>query len=190
MRSAFVWEKCERFDAGRLRPMFGQLALSSSANMRSGETSRHCGQRLGAARKAGSFEGTLPRPFSLRGAEAENWPYLPWAACNPNSQPNGFNATSVDAGVEENWEVLPSSTRAPLRKGRGRRATGSYLSATVGAAKCSATEASRVDRPVRARPLLLDPRAAASQTRRVGRDRKDRRRRPGGYRPRAGRAPP
>jgi hypothetical protein len=24
-----------------------------------------CGQRLGAARKAGSFEGTLPRPFSV-----------------------------------------------------------------------------------------------------------------------------
>jgi hypothetical protein len=45
--------------------MFGQIALSVLA-----VRENNYGQRLGAARKAGSFEGTLPRLFLLRNPES------------------------------------------------------------------------------------------------------------------------
>jgi hypothetical protein len=42
-----------------------------------------CGQRLGAARKAGSFEGTLPRPFSFALARTENWKSASFKPASP-----------------------------------------------------------------------------------------------------------
>src|SRR5580692_650043 len=96
-----------------MRPMFGQIALSVLA-----VRENNYGQRLGAARKAGSFEGTLPRPFSLRRArrgfscgyccdgQAENCPCLAQAACCANSQLADSNATSVCAVAEIIREVL------------------------------------------------------------------------------------
>src|ERR1700734_4491589 len=134
-----------------MRPMFGQIALSVLA-----VRENNYGQRLGAARKAGSFEGTLPRPFSLSRArrgclcgslcdgEAENWPCLAQAACCANSQLADSNATSVCAAAEIIREVLLCARLSALRctpakEGSGRRATaGRIISSRVAASRVRA----------------------------------------------------
>ena len=159
----------EKFDARRLRPMFGKLALSSLANMRSGEPSRQCGQRLGAARKAGSFEGTLPRPFSFAQARTENWKTASFKPAFPS--PNLPDLTQLPSKrvTKKSGKFRVRKRVAPFSgKGQGRRATGIQFCAGRASATRQATQTSRVDRAVRAWSLLLDSDSIKSQTRRVG----------------------
>jgi hypothetical protein len=100
--------------------MFG--ATRDAVVERSAKQADKRGQRLGAARKAGSFEGTLPRPFCLPAIEPENCPRFAQSSRPANSQLAGFNATSVKPAAEINPGRFASKIGPRSAPGRGTSA--------------------------------------------------------------------